>query len=304
MGFPEISNRHGSAPRDPGPARRRPERSAWSRRGVLAAFGAVVPALALSGCGDPAGAAEKKDATTGGADGAGPTAKTQVRTPAVTVSPADGTKGAGFTAPVVVSVTNGTLSAVEVAGNDGSVLAGSFDADRTRWTSDRNPYSGTEYTVRAKAAGAAEHTATFVTKSPAETFAGHFTPEANSTSGVGMPVSIDFTHAVTDRAAVEKAITVTAEPAVEVVGHWFGSTRLDFRPAEYWAAGTKITPSLRLRDVEGADDGSVAGYRFYESSMLGDVVVVRNSGERTVEASNGLNGWNLSWADWKAGSAL
>ncbi|MFJ7962194.1 Ig-like domain-containing protein [Streptomyces sp. NPDC096324] len=432
MGVPEIANRPESAPRDPGWIRRRPERPAWSRRGVLAAVGSVVPALALSGCGGPAGAAEGKDTTTTGAGSkANSQVKAEVKTPKVTVSPADGTRKAGFTAPVVVSVTDGTLSAVEVSGNDGSTLAGSFDDDRTRWTSAGNPYSGTKYTVTAKATGAAEHISTFVTKSPGETFAGYFTPEANSTSGVGMPVSINFTHAVTDRAAVEKAITVTAEPAVEVVGHWFGNTRLDFRPAGYWAAGTKITLSLRLKDVEGGDgvygvqskdvtfhigrrqvstvdlarktmtverdgatlasypvsggapahttwsgimviserfeetrmesstvglgdeydiadvphaqrlttsgtfihgnywaapavfgssntshgcvglhdtkganDSSAAGYRFYESSMLGDVVVVRNSGERTVEASNGLNGWNLSWADWKAGSAL
>ncbi|MFF2363265.1 Ig-like domain-containing protein [Streptomyces sp. NPDC058122] len=432
MGVPEIANRPESAPRDPGWIRRRPERPAWSRRGVLAAVGSVVPALALSGCGGPAGAAEGKDtAATGAGSKAKSQVKAEVKTPKVTVSPADGTRKAGFTAPVVVSVTDGTLSAVEVSGNDGSTLAGSFDDDRTRWTSAGNPHSGTKYTVTAKATGAAEHLSTFVTKSPGETFAGYFTPEANSTSGVGMPVSINFTHAVTDRAAVEKAITVTAEPAVEVVGHWFGNTRLDFRPAGYWAAGTKITLSLRLKDVEGGDgvygvqskdvtfhigrrqvstvdlakktmtverdgvtlasypvsggapahttwsgimviserfeetrmesstvglgdeydiadvphaqrlttsgtfihgnywaapavfgssntshgcvglhdtkganDSSVAGYRFYESSMLGDVVVVRNSGERTVEASNGLNGWNLSWADWKAGSAL
>ncbi|WP_406839684.1 Ig-like domain-containing protein [Streptomyces sp. AHU1] len=431
MGVPEISNRPRSAPREPGRVPPGPGRRAWSRRGVLSAFGTAVPALALSGCGGPADATEGKDTAATDGTGTGTKAKAQVRTPTVTVSPADGTKRADFTDPVVVSVTDGALSTVEVSGNDGSTLAGSFDEGRTRWVSDRNPYSGTKYTVTVKAAGAAEHTSTFVTKPPGETFAGYFTPEANSTSGVGMPVSINFTHAVTDRAAVEKAVTVTAEPAVEVVGHWFGNTRLDFRPAEYWAAGTRITLSLRLRDVEGADgvhgvqskdvtfhigrrqvstvdlakktmtverdgtvlatypvsggsaahttwsgimviserfeetrmesstvglgdeydiadvphaqrlttsgtfihgnywaapsvfggsntshgciglrdtkgahDSSAPGHRFYGSSMPGDVVVVENSGERTVEASNGLNGWNLSWADWKAGSAL
>ncbi|WP_436847452.1 L,D-transpeptidase [Streptomyces aureus] len=431
MGVPETANRPGPTAAEPAGERHRAGRRAWSRRGILTAFGAAVPALALSGCGDSADAADGKGAAATGSAAPGAKTKAQVRTPKVTVSPADGTKRADFTAPVVVSVTDGTLSAVEVSGNDGSTLAGSFDEDRTRWTSSGNPRSGTKYTVTAKAAGAAEHTAVFVTKSPGATFAGYFTPEANSTSGVGMPVSINFTHPVTDRAAVEKAITVTAEPAVDVVGHWFGNSRLDFRPAEYWAAGTKITLSLRLKDVEGgdgvygvqskdvtfhigrrqvstvdlakktmtverdgttlatypvsggapahttwsgimviserfketrmesstvglgdeydiadvphaqrlttsgtfihgnywasssvfgssntshgcvglrdakgADDSSVPGYRFYESSMLGDVVVVENSGERTVEASNGLNGWNLSWADWKAGSAL
>lgn len=38
--------------------------------------------------------------------------------------------------------------------------------------------------------------------------------------------------------------------------------------------------------------------------MLGDVVIVKISGERTVDPANGLNGWNLSWAGWKAGSAV
>ncbi|MGD1225795.1 Ig-like domain-containing protein [Streptomyces krungchingensis] len=412
MSVPQISNRSG--------------RTAWSRRGVLAALGAAVPA-ALTGCAGAAGASEGS----GGSPTAQASGSTGARTPTVTVTPADGTRKAAFTSPVEVTVADGTLSDVKVAGNDGSTLSGSFDDARTRWTSDRNPYSGTKYTVTAKVPGAGTHTAGFVTRAPGETFVGYFTPEADSTCGVGMPVSLGFTHAVTDRAAVERAITVTAEPAVEVVGHWFGDTRLDFRPEEYWAAGTKVTLSLRLKDVEGADgvygtqskdvtftvgrrqvstvdlaektmtverdgatyatypvsggdaehttwsgimviserfeqtrmqsstvglgdeydikdvphaqrlttsgtfvhgnywaspsvfggsntshgciglrdakgaaDRSVPGYEFYASSMLGDVVVVRNSGERTVDPANGLNGWNLSWTEWKAGGAL
>ncbi|MFF4833589.1 Ig-like domain-containing protein [Streptomyces sp. NPDC001315] len=410
MGVSHISNR----------SEQLPER--WSRRGVLAILGAVSGA-ALTGC--SSGTADASEGTSATAKAAA------TKKPVVSVTPADGTKKAGFTSPVEVTVTDGTLAAVTVTGNDGSTLAGSFNDAKTRWTSAKNPYSGTKYTVTAQAQGAAARTTTFTTKSPGETFVGYFTPEANSTSGVGMPVSINFTHAVVDRAAVEKAITVTAEPAVEVVGHWFSDTRLDFRPETYWAPGTKITLGLRLKDVEGKDgvygiqskdvtfhigreqittvdlsskqmtvqrdgatlatypvtggdsdhttwsgimviserlketrmesstvglgdeydiadvphaqrlttsgtfihgnywastsvfgsentshgcvglhdakganDSSVAGYEFYDSSMLGDVVIVKNSGERTVTPSNGLNGWNLSWADWKAGSAL
>ncbi|MFJ3669801.1 Ig-like domain-containing protein [Streptomyces sp. NPDC090106] len=411
MGVSHISNR----------SEQQTER--WSRRGVLTVLG-VVPAAMLTGCSGSADASEE----------AGTTASVKAspsKAPVVTVSPADGTKKAAFTSPVTVTVTDGTLSTVTVTGNDGSTLTGAFDDTKTTWTSEANPYSGTKYTVTTTPQGAAAETATFTTKSPGETFVGYFTPEAGSTSGVGMPVSIDFTHAVSDRAAVEKAITVTADPAVEVVGHWFSDTRLDFRPETYWAAGTTITLGLRLKDVEGgdgvygvqskdvtfhigreqistvdlsakemvvkrdgatyatypvtggdsdhttwsgimviserfketrmesstvglgdeydikdvphaqrlttsgtfihgnywastsvfgsqntshgciglhdakgADDSSVPGYKFYDSSMLGDVVVVKNSDEETVTASNGLNGWNLSWEDWKSGSAL
>ncbi|MFI6034504.1 Ig-like domain-containing protein [Streptomyces sp. NPDC051315] len=395
----------------------------WSRRGVLAVL-AAVPAVALTGCGTESAHASE------GTDTAAPQVS-PAGEPVVSVSPADGTKKADFTSPVEVTVTDGTLASVTVTGNDGSTLEGSFDDARTRWTSARSPYSGTKYTVTAQANGSGTQTSTFTTKAPGETFVGRCTPEAGSTSGVGMPVSVNFTHAVSDKAAVERAITVTADPAVEIVGHWFSDTRLDFRPETYWAAGTTITLGLRLKDVEGSEgvhgvqskdvtfhigreqistvdlaakemvvrrdgatlatypvtggdadhttwsgimviserlrqtrmesstvglgdeydisdvphaqrlttsgtfihgnywaspsvfgtentshgcvglrdakgagDTSVAGHRFYADSMLGDVVIVRNSGERTVDAANGLNGWNLSWAEWKAGSAL
>ncbi len=37
--------------------------------------------------------------------------------------------------------------------------------------------------------------------------------------------------------------------------------------------------------------------------MIGDVVIVKNSPDKTIAPDNGLNGWNLSWSDWTAGSA-
>lgn len=32
-------------------------------------------------------------------------------------------------------------------------------------------------------------------------------------------------------------------------------------------------------------------------------MIVKNSPDKTVQPDNGLNGWNLSWSDWKAGGA-
>ncbi|MFJ2260186.1 Ig-like domain-containing protein [Streptomyces sp. NPDC087844] len=408
----------------------------WSRRGILAVLGAV-PAAVLTGCGSPASASDALSATPAASTDSTDSTDSTTKAPTLTLSPADGSQNADFTSPVQVTTSFGALSRVSVTADDGSTLAGSFDDSRTTWTSARNPYSGTTYTVTATATatataqGAIEETLSFTTRTAADTFVGRFTPEAGSTCGVGMPVSVNFTHAVTDRAAVEKAITVTADPQVEVVGHWFSDTRLDFRPEEYWAAGTKITLTLRLRDVEGAagvygtqskdvtfhigraqistvdlatrtmtvrrdgrtlatypvsggdaehttwsgimviserfkktrmesstvglgdeydiddvphaqrlttsgtfihgnywasssifgagntthgciglrdakggGDTSEPGYAFYKSSMLGDVVAVKNSGEDTVDPANGLNGWNMSWSDWQAGSAF
>lgn len=67
-----------------------------------------------------------------------------------------------------------------------------------------------------------------------------------------MIVSLEFNREIEDRAAVERAVHVTAEPPVEVRPHWFGGERLDFRPETYWKPGTRVTVGLRLRDVEGA----------------------------------------------------
>ncbi|RAJ91679.1 MULTISPECIES: Ig-like domain-containing protein [unclassified Streptomyces] len=395
----------------------------WSRRGLLSTLGAA-SLLTVAGCAGAAGAKSGSGAAAGSA--------TATSRASVTVTPASGATSADFTGPVTVAVSGGTLSAVRVTADGGDALKGTYNDGRTEWTSSTNPSSGTGYTVTAEVDGSGTaHTSRFTTKKPSATFVGYFTPEDGSTSGVGMPVSLNFTKAVTDRAAVQKAVTVTADPDVEIVGHWFSDTRLDFRPETYWAAGTKITLRLRLKDVEGADgvygtqdkdvtfligrkqisvvdlskksmtvsrdgteiatyavtggdsghetwagkmvvserfeetrmdsttvglgdeydiddvphaqrlttsgtfihgnywasssifgtsntshgciglrdtqgadDASTPGAKFYKSSMVGDVVEVRRSGEETVDPSNGLNGWNLSWADWKAGSAV
>ena len=34
------------------------------------------------------------------------------------------------------------------------------------------------------------------------------------------------------------------------------------------------------------------------------MVIVANSPDKTVKPDNGLNGWNMDWAQWVAGSAV
>ncbi|MDH6705308.1 lipoprotein-anchoring transpeptidase ErfK/SrfK [Kitasatospora sp. MAA19] len=414
----------------------------WSRRGVLAGL-IGAPVLLLAACNDTKGTDANGSGGSGGSGGAsgtpagGGSASSSPKTSVavITVTPADGAAAASFSEPVKVTVSNGTLGTVKVTDSTGKELAGQLAADGTGWTSATAPASGTKYTVAATALDKdkleADANATFTTATPANTFVGYFTPEDGSVVGVGMPVSINFSKPVTDKKAVQQAITVIAEPGVEIVGHWFSSTRLDFRPQEYWAKGTQVTLKLRLKDVEGAkgvygtqskdvrftigraqtsvadlatkkltvttdgqvsavykisggapdhrtwggkmviseqfqqtrmnsqtvnlgseydiadvphaqrlttsgtfihgnywsspsifggqntshgciglrdaqgaQDGSTDGYKFYKSSMIGDVVEVANSGDKTVAPDNGLNGWNLGWAEWKAGSAI
>ncbi|MEV7789242.1 Ig-like domain-containing protein [Streptomyces sp. NPDC088106] len=57
---------------------------------------------------------------------------------------------------------------------------------------------------------------------------------------------------------------------------------------------------IGLRDVRGGWDKKAPGAWFFENTMIGDVVVVKNSNDATVAPDNGLNGWNMSWEKWKA----
>jgi hypothetical protein len=59
-----------------------------------------------------------------------------------------------------------------------------------------------------------------------------------------------------------------------------------------------------LSDTKGGKDPNTPAAWFYDHSIVGDVVVVKNSPDRMVQPANGLNGWNMSWSLWLAGSAL
>ncbi|MEU8828614.1 Ig-like domain-containing protein [Streptomyces sp. NPDC048636] len=87
------------------------------------------------------------------------------------------------------------------------------------------------------------------------------------------------------------------------------STSGTFIHGNYWGAksifGNANTSHgcVGLSDTKGAGDPNTDGAWFYENSQIGDVVVVKNSADRTVQPENGLNGWNMDWDKWVAGSA-
>ncbi|MFF9977100.1 L,D-transpeptidase [Streptomyces erythrochromogenes] len=366
----------------------------------------------------------------------------RVRSPAeaIRITPDDNAKDVPADGRLTVTVPEGRLERVKVTKVEDAQqeeVPGAIAADGLSWSP--TPQAGrlalaAKYTVDAVALDGhnrrqARRT-TFTTYVPEERFIGYFKPENRSTVGTGMIVSFKFSRAVERRADVERAIKVTSDPAVEVVGHWFGKERLDFRPKQYWKPGTKVTVQMALRDVEGAPgsygiqsktitftvgrsqistvdaaahtmevrrdgellstvpisagapktttyngkmvvmelfdvtrmNGQTVGFGgeydipdvphamrltnsgtflhgnywsspdtfgstnvshgcvglrddkgggsdtpagwFFDRTLIGDVVEVVNSQDKTVAADNGLGGWNMSWADWVAGSAV
>ncbi|WP_455354207.1 Ig-like domain-containing protein [Streptomyces sp. SYSU K217416] len=71
-----------------------------------------------------------------------------------------------------------------------------------------------------------------------------------------------------------------------------------------WFGSANITHGcVGLRDVRGGDPESPAGW-FFDRTLIGDVVEVVKSHDKTVAPDNGLGGWNMKWDLWKAGSAI
>ncbi|WP_442806375.1 L,D-transpeptidase [Streptomyces sp. NBC_01317] len=412
-----------------GPRGRRPDgRRGRGKRGLLAlALGGVLLVVTACGGGDD-GSDKGASAGKGGGKGAA-SVENAASVAVVTVAPKDGSKAVATTGVLKVSADRGKLTSVTVKDDKGNEVEGKLTADGADWEPTQHLAGSTKYKVHAIAKDAdgreSAKDTTFTTLVPQNTFIGQYTPENGSTVGVGMPVSINFSRGITEPDAVEKAITVTAEPSVPVEGHWFGNDRLDFRPEKYWAAGTKVTVELNLDGVEGRPgvygeqaksfsftigrsqvstvdasahtmkvvrdgkqiknipitagapstttyngqmvmsekyevtrmNGATVGFGgeydikdvphairlstsgtfvhgnywassgtfgsanvshgcvglrdvrgggkngtpsawFFEQSIIGDVVIVKNSKDKQIAPDNGLNGWNMSWAEW------
>ncbi|MGW2618214.1 L,D-transpeptidase [Streptomyces sp. NPDC001500] len=178
----------------------------------------------------------------------------------IRVTPQDGAKGVRPGESLRVRVPDGRLESVKVVRSqdaEETEVKGRIAADGLSWRPDHDRLGlAARYTVDVVALDgdgdrSARHT-TFTTFVPEKRFIGYVTPEDRSTVGTGMIVSLEFNREIEDRAAVERAVRVTAQPPVEVRPHWFGDARLDFRPEEYWKPGTRVTVALGLRDVEAA----------------------------------------------------
>ncbi|MER6712566.1 Ig-like domain-containing protein [Streptomyces sp. NPDC000877] len=397
-----------------------------ARRTLTACAALMVGALTLTACG---GSANAKDDEKGG-KGA-----TKTSVAKIAISAKDGSTGASINT-TGVKVSDGKLTDVKMTVADsGQTVPGSVSADGKAWKPKEQLERGTKYQISATAKDADGRTAAansiFTTVTSANSFIGTYTPDDGTTVGVGMPVSFTFDKAITDRKAVQSHITVVSSSGQKVVGHWFNGQRLDFRPEEYWKAGSKVTMKIDLDGVEGANGvygvqkktvtftvgraqvstvdaktqtmtvvrdgrtiktipisagspqhttyngqmvisekfvqtrmnsqtvglggeydipdvphamrlttsgtfihgnywynkgnppfgrqgtshgcvgladvqgagGNTPAKWFYDNSLIGDVVIVKNSPDKTVAPDNGLNGWNMAWSQWVAGSA-
>jgi lipoprotein-anchoring transpeptidase ErfK/SrfK len=171
----------------------------------------------------------------------------------IVADPAADAKDVEVLKPINISVTEGQLTEATVTNPEGKAVAGELAADKLSWTNSERLGYGKTYTYAAKAKGSdnkdVELKGSFTTMSPAKQLRATVNPVDNATVGVGMPVSVKFEAAPKDRVAAEKALKIEMTPKVEGAWAWISATQVDWRPKEYWPAGTKVTVAANLYGV-------------------------------------------------------
>jgi lipoprotein-anchoring transpeptidase ErfK/SrfK len=184
--------------------------------------------------------------------------------PKLTITPAEGSQDVMPGAPIVVATKHGKLEDVAVTTAAGAVR-GQLAADGT-WRSLQPLATGTKYTVTATAVGANHKKVrvshTFQTFTPSKTFSAKITTlgtDENISSeilakqfGVGIPITIMFSRAISNKAAVERAIELRTSKPVVGAWSWQDDKTVIFRPRQYWPQYTTVTVNANLDGVEGA----------------------------------------------------
>jgi lipoprotein-anchoring transpeptidase ErfK/SrfK len=138
----------------------------------------------------------------------------------------------------------------------GTALAGAYAPGarswRTRWAlAPSRTYVVTTAAVDARGERTVT-TRTFRTMRPPRTFTAATVIGAGQTAGVGMPIMIDFSRPVTNRAAVERALQVWSSKPVTGAWYWVNSKSVWFRPRHYWPAHTRVRFTAHLAGLQGA----------------------------------------------------
>ncbi|HEU4514032.1 MAG TPA: Ig-like domain-containing protein [Nocardioidaceae bacterium] len=232
----------------------------------------AVSALVLAGCTADDGTTRAAGNEPEAAPSASPTP-----TPSATVSTNVGRAPVKVDEVVEVTAEDGTLERVVVRA-PGERLRGEVTGQGASWTASDRLEPGLRYRVRAVAVDAdgmrTTHRSSFRTEAlPLErqTFPS-IAPLQGETVGVGMPVIVQFDVPVTDRAGIERHLSVESSPNQKGSWHWVSNREVHWRPRTYWKPGTEVTVDADINSV-AAGNGVYGQVSRKISFEIGDSVV-------------------------------
>lgn len=227
--------------------------SRWVPRALVAV--GIVAVLGLTACssdGDSGGAVDRTTGSNTPEQQAAPKPSAKV-----TLAPVSGAKDVSPVAPVTVTVADGTIEALTLTNPAGKQVIGKLSADKTSWAVGEPLGYGKTYTWSGTAKGTDGETApisgSFTTVTPAGTIDASLNVGDGKTYGVAMPIVVRFDSPVTDKAAVQKAMTVTTSVPTEGAWAWLDDRSAHWRPKTYWAPGTQVNLDAKLYGLSFGD---------------------------------------------------
>ena len=165
------------------------------------------------------------------------------------------------TAAVGVTVRDGWFQRAALTSPAGKVLTGVFNRDRTRYTITEPLGYNAVYTWSGSVVGhdgsAVPVAGSVATVIPTAVIDGGFQLSDGQTVGVAAPVILQFDGPITDKAVVERALSVTTDPPVEGSWAWLPDevqgARAHWRSRDYFPAGTKVSVGAKLYGLAFGD---------------------------------------------------
>lgn len=248
--------------RNIGPARR-------SRFGSLLAALLLVTAamMGLSACG-------QQDAGPKVLAGKG-TPYGDLLVPKLAATVTDGAVGIPVDQPITVTAQGGVLGQVSMIDDEGEAVPGELSPDGLSWSATEPLNYNKRYTITARSfglGGIATESISFKSHSPANLTMPYLSPSDGQVVGVGQPIAVRFDENIPDRAAAQKAITVTTDPPVQGAFYWLSNREVRWRPQEFWEPGTTVTVKV---DTFGVDlgEGLYGQENLSSSFTIGDRLI-------------------------------
>jgi lipoprotein-anchoring transpeptidase ErfK/SrfK len=209
---------------------------------------------------------------------------------------------------VQLTATGGTLRTVRVTSSAGA-LTGQLSKDNTSWVSSGRLEPGVAYRIHSTGVRSDGEKVVrdqrFRTEDltlDEQTYPS-VAPLQGETVGVGMPVIVTFDIPVTDKASIEKHMSVNATPRQPGAWHWISDQEVHWRPKTYWKAGSSVDVDVDINSIPAG--GGIYGQESRHVEFeVGDSVVsrvnvdtysmrvfVNGSVARTVPISAGKKGW-------------
>ena len=178
---------------------------------------------------------------------------------------------------VTASAQKGTLTKASLSykSKKGNTIKVAGTLENGTWTADDLLEPGVKYTLAMEATDedgeAAETTQTFRTEDLTldDQIYVTISPRDGGTVGIGMPVVVRFDLPVVDKAAFEKKMKVTTQPAQRGSWYWLSSREAHWRPKTYWKAGTKVHVEANLNGVPAG------GGRYGQMTRTSDFTIGR-----------------------------